>query len=88
MGTQFNVYARPNGTTKVSVLEGRVALRPRSDSDAAESLLLHAGEEAEIGRNGTMHQNAHALVANAVAWRQRRLVFNNELEDMVPIQSV
>lgn len=93
VGTQFNVYDRPDGDTRVSVLEGRVQLMASPDRDAAGSgpvaspalpVLLAAGEEADIRLDGTIHKNSKAVVANTVAWRARRLVFENTpLEEMV-----
>jgi transmembrane sensor len=82
------VYDRPNGDTRVSVLEGRVRVTARSgqqdDGPNAESELLVAGEEVDIHLDGTVHRNSKAVVANTVAWRQRRLVFENAgLEEMV-----
>jgi transmembrane sensor len=88
VGTQFNVYDRPDGTTRVSVLEGRVRLIPNGRSGAASIeqpvSLLGAGEEADILPDGRVQKNEKAVVANTVAWRQRRLVFDSApLEDMV-----
>lgn len=85
VGTQFNVYDRPDGDTRVSVLEGRVQLTALANSGTAEgeSRLLEAGQEADIHLDGTITQKADAVVTNTVAWRQRRLVFENaSLEDM------
>jgi transmembrane sensor len=82
VGTRFNVYDRPNGDTRVSVLEGRVRVTAKSSDAAAE--LLGVGEEADIRFGGTIQRNTKAVVANTVAWRQRRLVFENTpLEDMI-----
>jgi transmembrane sensor len=86
VGTQFNVYARENGDTRVSVLEGRVQLTAAVASDAArpQMLSLKAGEEADLRLDGTIQRNAKASVNNAVAWRERRLAFSDALlEDMV-----
>jgi transmembrane sensor len=86
VGTQFNVYDRPDGDTRVSVLEGRVKLTPRANAGTSEggSQLLEAGEEADIRLDGTIRRKADAVVANTVAWRQRRLVFDNAaLQEMV-----
>jgi len=85
LGTQFNVYSRDADTT-VSVLEGRVSVTPehRDISPAAATALkptqpatppaLSAGEQVSIGANGQIKQRP-ADVADAAAWRQRRLVF-------------
>jgi transmembrane sensor len=85
VGTQFNVYDRPDGTD-VAVLEGRVRLMPRvtDKSAAAPPEDLVAGEEARIGLDGQIRRVEHADVAGAVAWSKRRIKFDNApLEDMV-----
>lgn len=90
VGTQFNVYDQPDGT-RVSVLEGRVAVTAGASSrfslpsrEKENSVLLGAGEEALITLGGAIQQNHHANVDRAVAWRERRLIFDNAaLEDMV-----
>jgi transmembrane sensor len=79
LGTQFNVYERPEGT-QVSVLDGRV----RVTNDAGEQQLLVAGDEVLAGSNGHLRLNAKANIERSVAWRQRRLIFDNApLEEMV-----
>jgi transmembrane sensor len=86
VGTQFNVYDRPNGDTRVSVLEGRVQLTARGSADGAASApqILAVGEEADIHLDGTIQKNEKAVVADTIAWRARRLIFENAtLEEMV-----
>lgn len=86
IGTQFNVYAREAGDTRVSVLEGRVQLTAAGSAEgsASQTLILKTGEEADIRLDGTIARNVKASVANAVAWRGRRLVFSDVLlEDMI-----
>lgn len=86
VGTQFGVHDRLNGDTRVSVLEGRVRLTAKRTEGAAqpEQLLLAAGEEADIRLDGTIRRHENAVVADSVAWRERRLVFENApLEEMV-----
>lgn len=73
VGTQFNVYDRPDGDTRVSVLEGKVRLT----SDSGSQGLLSAGEEADIRLDGSIRRQDHAIVANTVAWRQHRLMFKD-----------
>jgi len=89
VGTQFNVYERPNGT-RISVLEGEVkvtALRkghPVSGNIPGVTEDLGAGQEAQVALDGTIHRNAKADVLKTVAWRERHLVFDDAaLEDMV-----
>ncbi|MBS0418356.1 MAG: FecR domain-containing protein [Proteobacteria bacterium] len=95
VGTQFNVYERPNGT-QVSVLEGRVKITPIANgSNGAKSGAgtpkivpatedLSAGQEAQVTPDGVIKRNAKPDVTKTVAWRERRLIFDNApLEDMV-----
>jgi transmembrane sensor len=79
VGTQFNVHDRINGDTRVSVLEGKVRVVSTSGSE----LVLGVGEEADIRGDGTIARRTDAIVANTVAWRQHRLVFDNAtIEEM------
>jgi transmembrane sensor len=79
LGTQFNVYEQAEGT-RVSVLEGKV----RISVPAGDAKILTAGEEVLIAHAGAIQKNDQPEVERAVAWRQRRLVFDNApLEDMV-----
>jgi len=86
VGTQFNVYARSDGTTTVTVLEGKVtvssAVSPAAQQPGS-SLPLVAGEEARVGSGGSIEREHHADVAEAIAWQQRKLIFKRTaLEDM------
>lgn len=87
VGTQFNVYRRPVETV-VTVLEGNVRLRSRQEGDAAGSreagtkhgartLSLSAGDRAVAGASAIV-RSAVADPRQAVAWRERRLVFDGE----------
>ncbi len=89
VGTQFNVY-RSGGSTKVSVLEGRVrvvagnASSRSAASPSASTPLLAAGEEAQVRPDGRIDRRRTADVANSAAWVQRRVVFKQEpLEKVV-----
>jgi transmembrane sensor len=99
VGTQFNVYARPDGSTTVAVLEGKVEVSAGSDDKAEPSagsadleplkvtakVPLAAGEMARVGRAGAIQREEKADVDSVVAWRQRRLVFDRTpLEEIVP----
>lgn len=82
VGTQFNVYERPDGT-RVSVLEGRVRVMPK-DGNAADAVVIGAGEEVRVSLDGMIHKNLKADVAKTVVWRERRLIFaDTPLEDVV-----
>ncbi len=86
LGTQFNVYRRDAETT-VSVVEGRVQVdvgekaapafsaASQSPTQAAPTVLT-AGDEARITQNGRILRTAKVNVETALAWRQRRLIFN------------
>jgi transmembrane sensor len=86
VGTQFNVYAKPDGTT-VSVLEGRVRVSSHTPDTAAEPAApasLDPGEEIRVDARGLVRSSRAAEVASMAAWRQRRLVFDqNPLSEVV-----
>jgi transmembrane sensor len=87
VGTQFNVYERQNGT-RVSVLQGRVLIRPLGNGGAAAiaptAQSLAAGQEAQVAPDGTIQRNAKADVVKTVAWRERRLIFDDApIEDVI-----
>jgi transmembrane sensor len=93
LGTQFNVYRRAEVTT-VSVLEGAVQILTTENaatSSQASQLIpssspanrLAAGEQASITSGGRIVRPAKTDVTDAVAWRDRRVVFRAErLEDI------
>jgi transmembrane sensor len=70
VGTQFNVY-RSDLATTVSVIEGKVRI-------ARSTGLLSAGDQAQVTENGRVLKTRPDDIRNAVAWRQRRLVFQND----------
>jgi transmembrane sensor len=88
LGTQFNVYQRPDGTTVV-VLEGKVGISPgkggargeerqapaEKERVRAPATPLGAGEKAHIDAQGTIRRELSSDPASAVVWQQRRLVF-------------
>jgi len=76
VGTQFNVKRETDAGSVISVLEGRVRLSPNES--------LAAGEQADVKPDGSVEKRPHADVQRAVAWRQRRLIFEDTpLEDIV-----
>lgn len=82
VGTQFNVYARPDGTTSVAVLEGKVKVSSESGGSALP-VRLAAGEEALVRPDGRIEREEHTDVAEAVVWQQRKLIFKqSSLEEM------
>ena len=78
VGTQFNVY-RQEEQTVVTVLEGRVAVQQHAASPAVvpEPVELSVGEQAVVQAEVTLRQSAPSA-GKTVAWRQRRLVFEDE----------
>jgi transmembrane sensor len=85
VGTQFNVYQAGPATT-VTVLEGKVELSTNHSpamSGSAEpghsvstNILLSSGEQANVA-SGQVRKDARPNAQNAVAWRQRRVVFDH-----------
>jgi len=73
VGTQFNVYEH-GGETSVAVIEGVVQVVPAEKPTAAR--LLRAGEQARVARGSDIQRDKRD-VRNAVAWRERRLVFED-----------
>ena len=76
VGTQFDVYRRPVGTT-VTVVEGKVDVtEPGLPTRAAGAvpLLLSAGEQLTLTPGTTPHAGPADLDA-VTAWTRRRLVF-------------
>ena len=88
IGTQFNVYAQAGGT-RVAVIEGRVKVSPEITgkgvivpadiaSSSPPSVSLAANEVAQIDRGGTVSVHAVENATDAVAWRERRLIFRED----------
>jgi transmembrane sensor len=89
LGTQFNVYQRPEDTL-VTVLEGRVQVTTQSQAGLGRAPVnptvqrLSAGEEAQVETSGRIEMRPHPDVHKALAWRERRLLFEETpLEEMV-----
>jgi transmembrane sensor len=78
IGTQFNVDRRPASTT-VTVVEGRVAvITPIDKRQSAQPsrLPLEAGEQLTLTPRAVRHA-VRTDVATAIAWTQRKLVFEH-----------
>ena len=74
LGTQFNVSVK-NGVTAVSLLEGRVEVR-RLDGSGA--IRLGPGEAVTmVERTPTPPEPRRADLDTAIAWTERRLVFED-----------
>jgi transmembrane sensor len=82
LGTQFNVY-RSAGGTRVSVIEGRIELKPDIARAETPGRILDAGDEARLSTGSAVVKVTRADLARVTAWRQRRLVFRSDtLEDI------
>jgi transmembrane sensor len=73
LGTKFSVY-RMEAVTRLAVLEGTVQLVP--NDRVADAVLVGAGETLVAGRDGVMPAGAGVDFETAVAWTDRRLIFN------------
>ncbi|MBL8269222.1 FecR family protein [Steroidobacter sp.] len=74
VGTQFNVYVRPDGNATVSVVEGKVQILPSTGTTGTHEIWT-AGQEAQIAKAGTVERNEGANINDAVAWQRRKLIF-------------
>jgi transmembrane sensor len=80
LGTQFNVYTQGSGT-KVSVLEGLVQITPNMPATSGLPVRperLKAGQEAQVDAHGAVDLHPATDIAAVIAWRQRRLIFNQD----------
>jgi len=84
IGTRFNVYRR-DGRTQVAVIEGLVQVSDATDLTSAVRAsttptrqFLNAGEGADVSDSGNVSEPKSVDAARAVAWRQRRLVFEED----------
>jgi transmembrane sensor len=99
VGTQFNVYGHPNGSTTIAVLEGKVEVSAGAERlghpgaarstpgphEMAATQQLATGEVASVDRTGAIRREEKVDIGSVVAWRQRRLVFDRTpLEEIVP----
>ncbi len=78
LGTEFNVHVA-QGRTIVTLLEGRVAVTPAaSASGANQSIALQPGQQLQVaGDAAAIPRPQPGDPAAAMAWTQRRLVFDN-----------
>lgn len=81
LGTKFSVY-RTSETVRVAVLDGRVTAQSRAEP--GQRIVLIDGEGAIIEKDGRMRPDRRMNVEKAVAWTQRRLIFDDaRLDDVV-----
>ena len=82
IGTAFNVYAREDGHTMVTVVQGIV--QARDTAAQANPTLLHAGDQVELAPGTPLPEAQRVDTDLAVAWRSGRLVFDDwRLADVV-----
>ncbi len=77
VGTEFNVY-RHRTKTAIAVLKGRVQVSNRRVS-TQQPLPVDAGQAATVASDGQITKEKVTDIQNAVAWRERRLVFRERL---------
>lgn len=93
IGTEFDVYRKPQGTV-ISVIEGRVAVWRVSDDSSGEAsrvmepdgtaarprpiAQLDAGQQARISRSAAVVSRKPGDVRKTVAWLQRQVVFDHD----------
>lgn len=80
LGTQFNVYRQNHGVL-VTVIEGSVKIS-QPGASRIQGPVLVAGQAARV-ENRQIETTEHADTAQALAWRQRQLVFQRaSLQDI------
>jgi transmembrane sensor len=81
LGTRFSVYHTPE-TTRLAVVEGVV--RAVSRQQPEQEVLVQAGEGAVAMADGAIHRKDEIDVDKAIAWTERRLIFEKApLADVV-----
>jgi len=71
----FKQEKRP--TSGDSGMKSLGSVAATTETDDSSPTLLAAGEEAQVTGDGRVIKTAQPDVSNAVAWRQRRIVFNS-----------
>ena len=74
LGTRFSVYRTPESTS-LAVVEGVV--RAVSRRQPEQELLVRAGQGAVAAADGTIARNDEIDVTKAIAWTERRLIFED-----------
>jgi transmembrane sensor len=89
VGTQFSIYLKPDNSTMISVLDGRVQLvRGPSGSQhsegvtartgrARQAVQLNAGQAIRLNMAGDVIARTTLNLAEAASWRQHRMWFEN-----------
>lgn len=76
VGTEFNVDRR-TGSTTVTVIDGRVVLNDTT-LPSVSGTLLNSGQEAVVTPRSVTRRD-RANPATAIAWTQRKLVFEHQM---------
>lgn len=76
IGTQFNVRRRARGDAEVAVVEGSVQVTALDEHAGFPAQKLVAGEAVQVSQ-GKIAARSARVAAEALAWRQRRLVFHD-----------
>lgn len=87
LGTKFNVY-RQNDSVVVTVVEGKVSVQSQLETAgeptaAIKHVELVLGEQVVVGRQVSFTEVTKTDLPQALAWTQKRLVFEDD-----PIQTV
>jgi transmembrane sensor len=81
VGTQFNVYTQQDGSTLVSVVEGRVQVSPAAPAGngtpASPPVPLAAGEQVHVVSAGHIQRASAPDIKAAIAWQDRKLIFKH-----------
>ena len=76
LGTKFSVYRKDN-VTRLAVVEGSVRVVPNGSlAELTEPVVVAAGEGLVAGREGITPLAAGTGIDMAIAWTERRLIFN------------
>jgi len=74
LGTKFNIDGSQEGETVVSLLEGQIAF----DAKGLEQQILAPGEIINYKHQTKEVQKTVSKTKNAIAWKTKRLAFDNE----------
>lgn len=81
LGTKFSVYRKAE-SVHLAVIEGTVRAVDKQAPETA--VLVGAGEGAVATADGTIRRNDHVDIDKAIAWTERRLVFDDaRLADVI-----
>lgn len=78
LGTHFNVNAYANETViKSTLLEGSIKIKSiMADAAPVSPVIIKPGEEAQLGKRGSINVKENVDVEEAVAWKNGMFYFN------------